>query len=223
MTQLIILMIVVFSMCLWLIYRRHHHQILRDRAALLSESHKVIDIKQRVLDQAGFAHLAGEFAGTSVALKLEVDNLTARKLPIMWLHITMLRPAGSEGSLDILMRPQSGDVFSPGWNWERPVTPPKNWPQHARYVSKNKVPSLQRIDGDIQSIFADQRVKALLITPDAVRLTYLARQGDRGQYLLLRMADFDMQPLDPTEIAALSRQLQTLLFNLDGGHYEKAA
>lgn len=223
MTLFISLMVVTFSVLLWLMYRRHYRQVMQDRAALLNESHKVIRIKQSVIDQAGFGHVSGEFAGSSVVLKLEVDSLTARKLPVMWLHITMLRRRGSEGSLDILVRPQNSDIFSPGWNWPKQITPLKSWPQHARYSSMDKAPVLEKIDKDVSSIFADQRAKALLITPEAVRLTYLIRQADRGHYLLLRTADFDMQPLDSAEIGALTRQLHNLLINLDGENYEKAA
>lgn len=223
MTQFIVFISLVFALVLWAMYRRHHRQVMQDRAALFNEAYKVLNIRQSVADRAGFRHVLGQFAGHSVALRLEIDNLTARKLPVMWLHITMLRPDDASGSLDILVRPNSSDVFSPGWNWGREVTPLKSWPQHARYVSRGQPPVLQTIDNDIRTIFADQRAKELLITPEAARLTYLIKQADRGHYLLLRTADFDMQPLDSAEIAALARQLQTLLVNLDGIHYEKAA
>jgi hypothetical protein len=223
MAQFIFVMAAVFSVVLWLMYRRHHRRVMQARSVLLSQSNKVINIKQSVVDRAGFRHLLGEFAGTTVGLKLEVDNLTARKLPVMWLHITMLRPSGSSGSLDILVRPQSSDVFSPGWDWNRPITPLRSWPQHARYVSRDRTPLLQTIDSDVRTIFADQRAKELLITPESVRLTYLVRQAERGQYLLLRSAEFDMQPIDSAEIAALTRQLQTLVVNLDGVRCDEAA
>lgn len=223
MTQLIIVMAVVFSGVLWLMYLRHHHRVMQDRAALLSHSEKVIAIRESRIDKAGFRHVAGVFDGAGVSLKLEVDNLTARKLPIMWLHITMLRPPGRKDSLDILARPQNSDVFSPGWNWYKQVTPLKSWPQHARYVSQGSVPVLESIDSDIRTIFADQRAKEVLITPESVRLTYLIRQADRGHYLLLRTADFDMEPIDSAEIAALTRQLQTLLSNLDRRVFDEAA
>ncbi|MEX1200138.1 MAG: hypothetical protein WEB02_05055 [Methylophaga sp.] len=223
MTQFIFVMAAVFSVLLWRMYRRHHHAVMQARTSLLSQSSQVIDIKKTVDDRAGFRHLVGEYAGNTVSLKLEVDNLTARKLPVMWLHITMLRPMNSEGSLDILVRPHTSDVFSPGWNWNAAVTPLKNWPEHARYVSRDRAPSLQMIDNDVRTIFTDQRAKELLITPGSVRLTYLIRQAERGQYLLLRSAEFDMQPIDPADIEALTRQLEKLLGNLDGVQCDEAA
>ncbi len=223
MTLFISFISLVFAIVLWQLYRRHHRQVVGDRAALFDEAHKVLNIRHSVADRAGFRHVLGHFAGHSVALRLEVDNLTARKLPIMWLHITMLRPDDASDSLDILVRPSNSDVFSPGWNWDREITPLKSWPQHARYVSRGNAPVLQKIDSDVRTIFADQRAKELLITPEAVRLTYLIKQADRGHYLLLRTADFDMEPLDPSEIAALTRQLQNVLVKLDRVSYENAA
>lgn len=223
MAEFLSLLSVGFGLLLWLMYRRHDQQVLRDRAALLSETGKVLRVTQTQRDRAGFPQLLGEFSGSKVALRLEVDNLTPRKLPIMWLHITLLRQKGATGSLDVLVRPQPSDVFSPGWNWNKSVTPLKSWPQHARYSSQGSVPALQAIDNDVRTIFADQHAKELLITPESVRLTYLVRQADRGHYLLLRTADFDMQPVDPAEIAACLRQLQTLMLNLDGVQCDEAA
>lgn len=223
MTVFLSLLSVGFGLVLWLMYRRHHQQVLRDRSALLNDCDKVLNIMQTQNDRAGFPQLLGEFAGNTVALRLEVDNLTPRKLPIMWLHITLLRMKGATGSLDVLVRPQPSDVFSPGWNWQKTVTPPKNWPQHARYSSQGRVPPLQAIDNDVRTLFADQHAKELLITPESIRLTYLVRQADRGHYLLLRTADFDMQPIDSAEIGACLRQLQTLMLNLDGVQCDEAA
>lgn len=223
MTALLILLSIGFGLVLWQMYRRHHTQVMQARQSLFSDVEKVITVKQAVHDRAGFPQLLGEFSGSTVSLRLEVDNLTPRKLPIMWLHITLLRATKAEGSLDILVRPQPSDVFSPGWNWPKTVTPPKNWPQHARYSSQGRVPLLQSIDSDIRTIFADQRAKELLITPETIRFTYLVQQADRGNYLLLRAAEFDMQPIDSAEMAANIRQLQKLLLNLDGVQCDEAA
>lgn len=223
MTPLVIVLTIIFALVLCLMYQRHHRQVMQDRAGFLSESHKVIDIKKSRLDKTGFHRVQGEFAGHSVALKLEIDSLTARKLPILWLHVTMRRAAVGKESLDMLMRPQPSDVFSPGWNWHKVIVPLKSWPQHARYVSQGRVPELKHIDNDVRTIFADQRAKELLIMPEYIRLTYLVRQADRGHYLLLRSADFDMAPMDPAEIGALLRQLQTVMGHLDGVNYESAA
>lgn len=82
------------------------------------------------------------------------------------------------------------------------------WPQHAHYMSKDKIPNLSQIDAGVRTLFADERTKELVLTPDSMRLTYLIRHAGRGHYLLLRSVDFDPSPIDSDEIAALSRQLR---------------
>ena len=61
-----------------------------------------------------------------------------------------------------------------------------------------------------------------MVTPERIRLTYMARQADRGHYLLLRAAEFDYTPIDADEVAALLRQLQHLLVNLEEVCHEAA-
>lgn len=215
MTQLIIVLFVVsLSLLLWALYQRYRQHLIKSRAGLLSQSDKVIEISKSVTDRAGLSHIRGRFADTDVSLKVELGTASSRKQADIWLHITVYRHTESQSSLDILARPQTSDVFSPGWNWSRPVTPLKSWPQHARYMSRDKAPVLQHIDSDVRTIFADQQVKGLLIVPEAIRLTYLIKHNGRGPYPLL--GDADMQPVDSAEIAALTRQLQKLVLNLDG-------
>lgn len=213
----------LFSLVLWWMYRKHHHQVSQSRAALLSDCNKVITIHETQFDRAGYAAVKGEFSSKPISLRLEVDNLTARKIPVMWLHITMPRQDTRGGSLDILVRPQVNDVYSPSWNWNKVVTPLAGWPQHARFMSKDKTPDLTLIDADVRNLFADERTKELVVTPEAVRLTYLIRQADRGHYLLLRSVEFDQSPIDSDQVAALSRQLRHLLGSLHGDYQHEAA
>lgn len=209
------LILVGIALLSWRIYR-HQQAEIRKRTQLLSESNKVITISKHTTDRFGLGQLTGTFAGNNVSLKLELDNHPSRSEPLMWLHISLQRPGTHAGSLDILMKPDKADEFSPGWQWSRPITPLKCWPQHARYMSRERPPVLQHIDTDIRSLFADQNIKALLILPDTIRLTYLIKQAQTKPLPLIANAKFDMTPIDSAEIAALIRQLQKLAFNLDG-------
>lgn len=220
---IIVSLAVLFSLVLWWMYRKHHQQVSQSRAALLSDCNKVITISETQFDSAGYAAIKGEFASTPISLRLEVDNLTARKIPVMWLHITMPRQDKNGGSLDVLVRPQINDIYSPSWSWNKVVTPLTGWPQHARFMSKDKTPDLTLIDDDVRNLFADERTKELVVTPEAVRLTYLIRQADRGHYLLLRSVDFDQSPIDSDQLAALGRQLRHLLGSLEGGYQNEVA
>lgn len=209
-------LLVVFSISLWWIYKQHHLQVIRSRANLLNGFAKIMEVNETHFNTAGYASLQGVFNQTPLSLRIEVDNLTARKIPVMWLHIKLHNTSATNGSLDILVRPQNTEVYSPSWQWSQPIKPLAGWPQHARYMSRDVAPDLQVIDTDVRTLFADEKVKELLITPEAVRLTYLIRQADRGNYLLLRSVQFDDEPIDSDQVAALTRQLQRLQQNLIG-------
>lgn len=210
-------LVIVFSVSLWWLYKQHHRQVIQSRANLLNGFAKIMEVNETRFNTAGYASLQGVFNQTPLSLRVEVDNMTARKIPVMWLHIKLDNTPAIHGSLDILVRPQNTEFYSPSWQWSQPITPLAGWPEHARYMSRDMAPDLQSIDTDVRTIFADQKVKELLITPDAVRLTYLIRQADRGNYLLLRSVQFDDEPIDSDRIAALTRQLQRLQQNLIGG------
>jgi len=210
-------LVIVFSFSLWWLYKKHHRQVIESRANLLNGFAKVMTVDDTHFNAAGYASLKGVFNQTPLSLRVEVDNLTARKIPVMWLHIKLHNTPAIYGSLDILVRPQNTEIYSPSWQWPLPVEPLVGWPQHARYMSRDVTPDLQAIDTDVRTIFADEKVKELLITPEAVRLTYLIRQADRGNYLLLRSVQFDDEPIDSDQVMALTRQLQRLQQNLVGG------
>ncbi|MCL5975529.1 MAG: hypothetical protein M1270_06875 [Gammaproteobacteria bacterium] len=209
-------LLVVFSISLWWIYKQHHLQVIQSRANLLNGFAKIMEVSETYFNTAGYASLQGVFNQTPLSLRIEVDNLTARKIPVMWLHIKLHNTSATNGSLDILVRPQNTEVYSPSWQWSQPIKPLAGWPQHARYMSRDVAPDLQAIDTDVRTLFADEKVKELLITPDAVRLTYMIRQADRGNYLLLRSVQFDDEPIDSDQVAALTRQLQRLQQKLIG-------
>ena len=59
-------------------------------------------------------------------------------------------------------------------------------------------------------MFADARVKELLISPKGLRLVILAEEVDRGRYLIFRDSEMAMMPLAPARIAPLFQVLQAL-------------
>ena len=195
-------------------YYRNRQQVMQARKAIFSDCYKLLNKAQSQPDRAGFVSLTGQLQGVNASMAIEVDNLTPRKLPVMWLHLTVVRENAVPGTLDILARPNNTEFFSPSWEWSQTVRPLTGWPDHARYMTRDVPPQLSAIDNDVKTLFADKRTKALLITPQYLRLTYMLRQGDRGHYLLLRAADFDYSPIDADEIAALIRQLKHLQDNL---------
>ena len=58
----------------------------------------------------------------------------------------------------------------------------------------------------VPALFADEKMKELLIMPNMVRLTYMAKQADRGEYLIMRNAVYSEMPIDKTIVESLIKQ-----------------
>jgi hypothetical protein len=140
-----------------------------------------------------------------------------RKIPSLWLHLSV-EGAGSEtiGTLDMLMRPQNTEFYSPSWSWDGHVAPLPGWPVHAIYRTQGETPDMQAIDTHVRQLFADDKAKELLLTPQVVRLTYQAKQAERGEYLLLRSTNFDDSPLSSDTVLVLLERAVGIRQDMEG-------
>lgn len=174
------------------------------RARLLDANVGLVDAPQRSASPSGFACVEGRYRGYAVRLALEEDLAALRKLPSLWLHLSLAGQAlPGRPSLDILARPRNTECFSPSGEWDVPVSPQPGWPEDALYRSAGCAPDLAAIDDDVRRLFADDRMKELVVTPSRVRLTYQAKEARRGDYQLLRAAVFDDAPLPAETLSAL--------------------
>lgn len=206
----------IFAVVLGWMYWRHHRQTWRVRGRLLDECAGLLEQPVFSSNEAGYAVLEGRYSGYSVRLTLEEDHATPRKIPSLWLHVTVEGRNEARGTLDMLVRPQNTEFYSPSWHWDGDVQPLPDWPAHALYRTCATPPDLQLIDAPIRRLFADEKAKELLLTPRRLRLTYQAKQADRGEYLILRATSFDAQPLPQGDISALVDQAVQLRSKLEG-------
>lgn len=207
----------LFAAILWWMYRTHHHKTRTGRSHLFDDCIDLLESPKLTRNEAGYAKLKGHYRGYSVRMCLEEDHMALRKIPSLWLHLSV-EGAGSEavGTLDMLMRPQNTEFYSPSWNWDGHVLPLPGWPAHAIYRTQGETPDMQAIDAHVRQLFADDKAKELLLTPRVVRLTYQAKQAERGEYLLLRSTNFDDTPLPPDKVLALLERAVGIRQDLEG-------
>ena len=98
---------------------------------------------------------------------------------------------------------------------------PSNWPQHAiiKYLKK-------RIDISLPAqyvprLFADEKMKELLITPAMVRLNYMVKQVDRCEYLIMRNALYDAALISKDCVEALLKQAIAIRQMQENGEVKK--
>ena len=217
-----IVLAALMMIILWWMYRSHHQKTQTGRSRLLDDCVGLLENPQLSRNAAGYAKLTGTYRGFTVRMTLEEDHVGLRKIPSLWLHLQVESPvvegqdARTTGTLDMLMRPQNTEFYSPSWDWEGNVQPLPGWPGHAIYRTQGEPPDLQAIDGSVRRLFTDEKAKELLLLPRTVRLTYQAKQAERGEYLLLRMAEFDAAPLESSGVRGLLEQAVGIRRDLEG-------
>ncbi len=162
-----------------------------ERGALFADCLGLFESYRVTQSGAGFPVLEGTFRGLPVKLEPVVDCVAWRKLPSLWLKVTLLEPNTVNATLDLLVRPQGVEFYSPSADLPYEVPLPAEWPQHAvlRTDDIGRMPKMCLLEPHMQ-LFADERMKELLVTPRGTRLVRQIAQAERSDYLVLRQARF---------------------------------
>jgi hypothetical protein len=156
----------------------------------------------------GFARMTGHLGACAFDLQAVPDSLTFRKLPALWVMVTLPEPLPLQATLDVMARPTGGEPFSHFAALRHSLPCPDYLPEGAAVRSDDAaLVDAGFLEGP-SALFADARVKELVISPKGLRLVILAEEADRGMFLLFRDAEVGGEPLAATRI---SDMLETLL------------
>jgi len=179
------------AVALWLIYRRDRGRKQALRGAYLDNCRALFENCRIAQSGVEFPTLEGTYAGRRVRLEPLVDHMGVRKIPSLWLKVSVFGDLPVPGIVDFLVRPQNTEFYSPSAGLPTTVRIPPAWPQHAilRTDLEDEVTVLAVLAPHI-GIFGDPKFKELVITPRGVRLVYQASQAERAYYMVLRSAEF---------------------------------
>lgn len=199
----------------------------REARAAASARHSILDPSLDVLDETraeiaacGFPKMEGKFRGRTFRVSLVPDTLTFRRLPQLWLDVTMRRnlPALG-GSIAILVRQSGADYFSMTDHLRERFAPPENFPDVC--LIKGDGPAarhiLERIAPYVASLLRDPKFKEIAITPRGIRIMRQLSEGKRGDHLILRQIVFENASLAPEEledVIAAVLEIENLLLNV---------
>lgn len=163
----------------------------------------------------GFARVAGRYDGLAVDLQALPDALAVRKLPVLWLLVSMPVPLAVGATLSILRRPSGTETFSPSARLAYDLTPPPGFPAQSacRTDDPRGLPDPSLLQAQA-GLFADDRVKELVISPKGARIVLMADEADRGRYLLYRDAELGRTALAPEVLQPLLQHLAGLVSEL---------
>lgn len=204
----ILLIAVLLGMAFWL-YRKFQYDQQKTKFARLSLFTEVTDLLEHQevqQDGLGFPVMTGTYQDYEVKLSLIEDSLAVRKVPPLWLTVTIQGKQAIQGSLDLIVRPQNNEFYSPAWQWQGNLQVPSHWPQHSIVKYQDEPVDVSLIDAEVPKMFADDHMKELLIGPWAVRLTYMAKQAQRGEYLIMRNAIFNAEPIPQAVVEKILKQ-----------------
>lgn len=213
MSPLVLLALGLAALGLWLAFRLVRAAQARKtaRAAYFSAVKPLFDSSETRLQPTGFPRMTGRRGGFSFDLQAIPDSLTFRKLPALWVMVTLPEPLPVHATLDLLARPSGNEPFTHFARLPQSLPPPPFLPEGIALHSDDasSVPSedlLARHAG----LFDDPRIKELVISPKGLRIVILAEEADRGRYLIFREAEMGMQPLATARLAPLLDRIARL-------------
>jgi hypothetical protein len=171
-------------------------------------------LEEPVLSLGGdeFPKLAGRHRGRRVHAELIPDTMTIKRLPQLWLSVTLLQRLPGISSFAVLVRPSGNDFYSLTESFRESLIPPPGlpWEVLIRGETSNAQAHLDHLAGLLSAILSDPRVKEVAVTARGLRIVLQAGEGRRGEHLLLRQAVFDDAGVGAAQMRAVLVHLDAL-------------
>ena len=182
----------------------------RSRAAYFDHCLPFLGNPRRQMTLHGFPRVAGDYRGFSFDLQAVPDTLTFRKLPALWLLVTLTRPMPVAATVDMMRNATGGEVFSKFSLLPVQIAPPKQYPDDLSV--RTDMPDAMPDDSLVSrylDLFDTPQVKELVIAPQGLRIVRLAEEANRNRYLIFRDAEMGANALPPAQLRPLLTALQS--------------
>lgn len=182
--------------------RREQAARLARRAVYLSAVGILFTGRREVLQPSGFPRMAGVHEGVEFDIQVVPDTLSLRKLPALWVLVSVPGGLPTRATVDVMLRPTGMESFSNFTQLPVQVPVPPGFPADCaiRTDAPGAVPFEAAIREVLGAVDVD-RLKEVLVTPKGVRLVLLAEEAHRGKYLIYRDAEMGRVPLSPARLA----------------------
>jgi hypothetical protein len=157
---------------------------------------------------SAYPRLVGRFEGELVQVTPVIDTLATRRLPALWMQVTLQCRLPVSSKFDMMMRAAGATTFSNFDLLPYVLELPAGFPEQAAARSdQSQAPIDPKILLPHIAIFGHPKAKELLITANGLRIVWLAAEADRLRYGVFRQADFGEANMTRAE---LQRILTTL-------------
>jgi hypothetical protein len=188
----------------WLMQREKAAQRGR-RGRLLADCVPLFDTAALTEGGDGFPKLAGTIGERRIRIEFVPDSMTIRRLPQLWMVLTILDPLPVHTAVGALVRPSGAEFYALTPALAQRLEPPPPFPSEVLLrASGPDAPSLLlRVAEPMARLLADPKLKEIAVTPKGLRAVYQVVEGRRGQHLLLRQCDFGDDKVTPVTLIHL--------------------
>lgn len=181
------------------------------RAAYLAGCAGLFTDRQENVQPTGFPRLSGRHEGDVFDVQVVPDTLSVRKLPALWVLVSLPQDLPVHDTLDLMMRATGMETFSHFGRLPVQVAAPPGFPPECaiRTDAPGAMPWADAVRR-VLDVVDMQRLKEVLVTPRGVRLVFLAEEAARTRYLLYRDAEMGLAPLSPAVLAPFLAATQEL-------------
>jgi hypothetical protein len=198
---------------LWLGFRlvRETRARTAARAGYFAELLPLFDTVDTQVQPTGFPRMTGHRNGLAFDLQAIPDTLTFRKLPALWVLVTLPEPLPLEATLDLMARPSGNEPFTRFATLPQSLPTPPGLAAHVavRTDDATRIPPETLIAAHAD-LFSDDAVKELVLSPKGLRIVILAEEADRGRFLIFREAEMGLIPLSPARLTPILDRLSTI-------------
>ena len=181
------------------------------RAAFLDEVQRLFSGGLKKLNLDGFPRISGTYRGLTFDIQAVPDTLNVRKLPTLWLLVSLPEKLPVRATFDVMMRPRGVEIFSKHSTLPVQIEPDPAFPHDCtiRTDAPNALPSRELLLRHA-GILNDPLAKELLISPKGLRIVWLAEEAHRGRYLLFRDSEMGLTPFPAEQLQPLLDYLVSL-------------
>ena len=183
----------------------------RQRAGYLADCLPLFSNPIHAVTKTGFARVSGTYRSQMFDIQVVPDSLSVRKLPCLWLLVTLPERLAQHGTFDVMLRATGLETFSRFSTLPDQIAAPAGFPDDCtiRTDAASAMPDPAIIGRFLTGLDA-ARLKELVVAPTGVRLVWLVEEADRGRYLLFRDAEMGVVPMSPVLLQPLMEGLSDL-------------
>ena len=214
---MIVLAALAGTAVLYLLYRNWTEGKARAarRASFLDEAKTLFDGGLKAIRPDGFPRISGTYRGHTFDIQAVPDTLNIRKLPTLWVLVTLAEPMPVKSTFDMMMRPRGIEMFSKHAELPVQIAPDPLFPHDCtiRTDAPLALPSRDVLEKNL-AFFEEPRAKELVISPKGLRVVWLSEEAHRGKYLIFRDSEMGLTPFPASELKPILDYLISLQLDL---------